>query len=553
MKRILSTMLVAAMLLSLVIVAAAVPAAAVDGAWTTWGHAAQHEEGFDGDANSVVGYEYTAEGLHTVPADYSTSTPFALIQTKAKVNLKDGVYMLVRVDNFTYAGDKWFNVNIWDRASFEPGATTFGEGVQNLIRPGNAGAEGQPGTISSVSWYTGPFGGAGSSSMAADAVKADDQGRPLMALTVTWDGSTYAVNINGAAAPQAVIDWMNNKWGGNDSEAYIGFCFQNNQKGGTVEATILKFGTSEADATVPMGDDSKAPENYSSVPAEIADASTVPAGQPAIFMNGNKVDSDVKGTPVSAVGATISINEDYSIHVVTPKTAADSGMWKVRNEVSYDIDDFPVGVCLTRNFCTCGDDECYALESTNVYLCTGDVMQPDPAYAIKELDMSYDPYVIGDDTYLMFYFDMSDEYAPFDAEGRINGTRFDFSGVDIQTPGRNAFDVMFVAFFRNVDEASAYVESYLGELGWGAEDETTAAPVVETTEAKTEEKTEAKTEAKTEEKTEAKTEAKTDAKTDAPATGDDKKSGCGGVVGFGAIAVVAVAAVAGMVAFKKED
>ena len=273
MKKILSTLLVAAMLLSLVIVAS-VQVAAVDGMWNTYSHAAQHFDGFDGDPTSVVGYEYTADGLHTVPADYSTSTPFVLVQTKAPVNLKDGVYMLVRVDDFTYAGDKWFNLNIWESAIFEPGATAFGEGVQNLIRPGNAGAEGQPGTINAVAWYAGKFadvvGGTGSN-MAADATKADENGKPLMALTVTWDGSTYAVDINGAAAPQTVIDYMNKKWGTND-EAYIGFCFQNNQKGGKAEATILKFGTSASDATTPMGDDSKAPENYSSIPAEIADS-----------------------------------------------------------------------------------------------------------------------------------------------------------------------------------------------------------------------------------------------------------------------------------------
>ena len=48
--------------------------------------------------------------------------------------------------------------------------------------------------------------------MAADAVKADAEGRPLLTLEVTWDGASYAVKINGSAAPQAVIDWMNQKW-----------------------------------------------------------------------------------------------------------------------------------------------------------------------------------------------------------------------------------------------------------------------------------------------------------------------------------------------------
>ncbi len=38
---------------------------------------------------------------------------------------------------------------------------------------------------------------------------------------MTWDGTTFALDINGAAAPAAVITFMNQKWGGNDSEAYV--------------------------------------------------------------------------------------------------------------------------------------------------------------------------------------------------------------------------------------------------------------------------------------------------------------------------------------------
>ena len=55
--------------------------------------------------------------------------------------------------------------------------------------------------------------------MTKDAVKNDEEGRILLTLVITWDGSTYSVTINDAAAPQAVIDYMNQKWGGNDSEA----------------------------------------------------------------------------------------------------------------------------------------------------------------------------------------------------------------------------------------------------------------------------------------------------------------------------------------------
>ena len=96
--------------------------------------------------------------------------------------------------------------------------------------------------------------------------------------------------------------------------------------------------------------------------------------------------------------------------------------------------------------------------------------------------------------------------------------------------------------FRSVEEAEAYAEAYFTELGWVEE---TEAP---TTEAPTEEATEVVTEAP-----EATTEAPA---VDIPVEGTDapaKKSGCGSVVGFGAIAIVAVAAVAGMVSFKKKD
>ena len=104
MKKILSTLLVAAMLLSLVIVAA-VPAAAVDGEWAVYGPVSQYVDGYDGDPKSVSGYEYTDDGFHTIPADWEGAgkqTPWVQVETKEKVNLKDGVFFQIRVDNFSY-------------------------------------------------------------------------------------------------------------------------------------------------------------------------------------------------------------------------------------------------------------------------------------------------------------------------------------------------------------------------------------------------------------------------------------------------------------------
>jgi len=264
MKRITALLLITSMLLSLIIVGG-VPGAAVDGDWDVIGAAPQYEADWEGGFTPVPGYEYTEEGLHMIPAEWSSTTPYGRIQTRSKVDLKEGIYVLIRVDDFTYAGDKWFNYFIWDSTKINHGVTDierWGQGVQTLIRPSNAGANGEPGTVSGVSWFTGGFTSGGVSNMTADAEKKDADGKPLLALTVTWDGCTYSVDVNGAQAPQKVIDYMNNKWGGNESEAYIGLTLQNSNKGGTLEATVLKFGTSAENATIPYGDDCKEPESF---------------------------------------------------------------------------------------------------------------------------------------------------------------------------------------------------------------------------------------------------------------------------------------------------
>ena len=85
--------------------------ATVDGMWTTYTNAAQYDEDFSGNPKSIPGYEYTDDGFHMTAADWemSNSTPFATLQTKEPIHLKDGIYMLIRVDEFTYANDKCYD------------------------------------------------------------------------------------------------------------------------------------------------------------------------------------------------------------------------------------------------------------------------------------------------------------------------------------------------------------------------------------------------------------------------------------------------------------
>ena len=542
MKKLLATALSITMLLSMAVVAA-VPAAAVDGDWTVIGQTGKFFDDYEGDDYCVPGYEYTDEGLQTISPDWRDETPQCRVRTTDKVDLKDGVYVQYRVDEFTYIGDLWYNVFIWDGPYISPGSTNaerYGTGVQTLIRPSATGSD-KPGNFGGIAWYKDAFTGAGSTSMAADAKKTDEEGRHLIALTVTWDGSTYSVDINGSKAPQAVIDYMNTKWGGNDSEAYIGLMLHHTNKNGKMKITVLKYGNTAATASTPLGDDSREPVTEYHVIADIADPSTVPEGQPAIFLNGSKAESDSSGNHGITAGSEAKRNDDFSVRY-TLSTAAYHTAYSVKKEVSYDAKDFPVVLLLTRDFCTCEDPaDCYALESVNSYVCNGAITGADDNHKINELSMCDSPIVKDGRSYLYFYANFEED-AGFDYEGRINSIRFDFNGILIDEPGRNAFDIVFIAYFRTVEEAEQYVYDYLG-----VEEETTAEP----TEAPTEETTEAPTEEATTEapKADATTEAPAaDNETDAPAEG-----GCGSVVGFGAIAIVAVAAVAGMVSFKKKE
>ena len=564
MKKILSMMLVAAMLISALCALAVVPASAADGAWDTFASASDYLDINADSRLSIPGYEYTEEGLHVIPGDWSTSTVFGTVSTKDMIDLKDGVYMEVRVDDFTLENDKWLMFHLWSEQTIVAASNSedYGYGVKSYVRPRIADKETGDCNVTGPEWayeyFTKASGGEPipeEQMPTAKLVTAEDgttsyETKYVLELAVTWDGESYQVSYNGATAPEAVVEYMNETFGSN-SQAYIGFSFYNTTKGGKAEFTVTKFGTSKEDATVPMGDDSKEPENHVITYADIMDPSTVPAGQPAILMSGS-ADSDIGALPETSTGSAISVNGDY-IKVIGKSTTSDVGSWKVKSSVSYDVADFPVMMCVVKGLCTCGEDECYALENATFYPFVGDVLAAADSYVIRQVDGAYDPYVIEEGehagNYLYFYADLSDPYTvSWEPAGRINGVRVDMVGVDIETAGKSTFDVCWVGCFRDVDEAEAYVESYMTELGWvdpDAADEDTDAQ----TEATTEEQV-----VTTEEQQVVTTEKQDEVTTEAQGGGDDQTTGgCGSVVGFGAIAVVAVVAACGVVTFRKKE
>lgn len=456
-----------------------------DGMWTTMGSAKQYEEDFFDNKNSISGYEYTEEGFHTIPADWSTSLPYVTVQSKEKVDLKQGVYMEIRIDEFSYeASDSWFNLHIWDSVNLTPGCQGYGEGVQAFLRPSNTGPalqDDEPiGSVASITWYTESFTNRGSKSIDTvnrRAVKSNSAVKDVFVLEISWVGESYEVMINGTYAPYKVTEYMNDKFA--DGEAYIGFTMQNYQKDGAASATITKFGTCKEDAVTPAGTDYAEPVNYYNVYSDIMDPSSVPESQPAIFMTGS-LDSDLKGISPPLVGNTAEITENGTIKVTSQNAVVSIGPLKVDNEISYDVADFPILMCVTKNLCACKMEthvDCLALECLYAYVLTGDEQEPAHVNKVREFDMCYDPIIIGKDNYLYFWLDLRE----LGKDGRFNGVRFDIPGFNYEDERFDSFELLWTGLFRTQEEAQLFALNYFEEIA-----NPDGLPDTETTETETE-------------------------------------------------------------------
>lgn len=564
MKKILSFILATAMLLSMIIVVS-IPATAADGEWTTYASPDTYGENDDGTPKTpiVAGFKYTADGFTTVDADWSGNNPFVTAQTKAPVNFENGIYLKVCVDRFAYEdNDAWININFWDSQNIKPGSAGYGQGIQTLIRPHTDDVASGEWYYDYIEWWAYEWIGAGTSYFkdtdGNDVKLPVEDGKITFELELKNEDGKYTLNINGAAAPDSIVYALTDIF--TEGEAYIGVTLYNSTYESVAGLTILEFGTCKEDAITPDGDDSRAPQNAEFEPeAEIADPSTVPAGVPAIFMTGNKESSHTSAI-AAYQGDTFTIEDDFSVRVLdTNGDMWNSSRFSVKSSVSYDIDDFPVMCFLTKNFCTCDDPmDCYATEEVQAYLMAGKGRAPGSGgCAPVNLDVCWDPIVIDEGenagSYLYFYYDTSSadalefaggEGGPRDWTGRIHAVQMEFLHLSADAT-RSAINIEWVAFFRSVEEAKAYIFSSLGVEDDGSGDATTELPGDVTTEASGN----VTTEAKGEEKTEAKGEEKTEAK------GDDNVAinSCGSVIGTGAVAVVALVATAGAVLLRKKE
>ncbi len=536
MKRRFIAMLVAAiMVLSMIpAMSFSVSAADIEGDWDTFRSANSYIPPEDGSEHTYApagGYEYTSEGFSVIGADYSNTTPFNTVQSKEKQNIKEGVYMEFRIDEYDYSGpegtaDNWICITVWDSQKPVPGNTKYGQGWLCLIRD-NAGF-GNEQTVESFNVVpyeegvtNGAFNHIGNS---GGKPTVDEDNLEHYTLEITWDGSKYDIKVCGVsvAGADALTSHLNSI--DPNGDFYIGVTMMSSVKGGKAAMTILKYGNSAADATVPVGSDSKEPEeNPNEPPAPIADPSTVEVNQPAIIYNADTVSRPSGGNmEVTPMG-------DGSLHIEATQAGVFISFGPKRT-VSYSAQDFPVVGVLVRN--------CWASTGA-IYYYSGDVVSANSDY-LSAWSPWEGEYFGEDEEYSFVTIDLTGMWA----EGRINGLRLDFNGIDISGEDKE-FDLCWVGHFRSVEEAEAYNLAWMTEKGVitgggddageetteaGGEDATTPAEDDTTADTNTNDTAAADTSADTSATTEGETKA--------------EETGCASVVvGSAAILMAAAAAV----------
>ena len=526
MKKLICMAVAAIMILSMIPVMAISTSAAVEGDWAIL----RTPDSYAADVEIVKpapGYEYTSEGLTTIAPDWTNYTPYFTVQTKEARNLKEGIYLEFRVDDYPYGGedgaaDHWLSFNLSDRENVQPGSIDFGNNWLCLMRGAGQGST----VVQSFLTTQTTDAAVGSSTHTGDVtvtVPMDENDREVYTLEITWDGSRYDVKVCGSSVPgAATITSKLENWNAN-GEFFVGITLHAGVKDASSSITVTKFGTSAADATVPVGTDSAEPEDNRLVFGDLIDPATVPENTPALMWDATK--QTFKNDPQGADLKLVAQGDDsYHLQATGP---APYFQWSIKSELTYNQSDFPVFAMLMKDFW--GDNG-------GIYYCAGEIMSSRDDYKTSWSIYDEGCQFYGEsDEYILVVVDLADLGLIGDTNaGRIHNIRPYFSVTNTSDLELCQWDMCYMGFFRSIEEAQAYTEARLNL------DAVTEAPTEEDTEAPTEEAT---TEAPT---------AAPDANdtTAAPDETEPAKSGCGSVIGMGAVAILAAAAAA--VALKKD-
>ncbi|MBE6583396.1 MAG: hypothetical protein E7649_00250 [Ruminococcaceae bacterium] len=673
MKKILSVLIAAAMLIS-VLAVCVLPAVAADEFYASndefiISNAREDLYNDEDDRGSRPGGVYTEDGFSVNPTDpeyadyhvtWPNNAPYVSVQTLQQITT-DGFFMEVRIDDFSFWNilkdaegndvynyvDRWFAFSVWDSISIMPGQVgtmadgkDYGNGIETLIRVHSADVhKGDAEDITKLShleWYDdtesvrdgrlkllspGPVG----------TIDVREDGKLYLTYEIKYDADNdlFIPYINGVtpvtednmALAEALTDMLYGDCENCENgymEAYIGFSIQNAQKDGKCSFTVTKMGPSKETATVPQGDESDfipAKQRENEV-AEItprdpdsdeAEPAFVITGDPDTYKNHRDVGGD----------GSIVNTEDGTLKIAT-HTGGTASLFRVSNDVSYDLRDYPYQVFIVKNYCTCEwqdinydgipDPSCTHMEFSNgsitaTYL-AGDSPNGNGSYVRPTCEFENLCIEVKDengsvtDTYRVFLIDMNsaiDELGARDVENRIHGMYIRTNNLKVNQPGRAEFEILAMACLPTAAGAETWAAEFLAENvdfdqpeDTTAPDEETTAPDEETT-APDEETTapdeettapdeettapdeettapdeettapDEETTAPDEETTKAEDTETTTSKVEKPNDDDDddkdddkQSGGCGSVAGFGAMAIVAVAAI-GLISFKKKE
>ena len=501
MKRILSVLLASLVILSLSVVAFVVPASALDGDWD----ASRSGNDYDEDADQHApepGYHYDPELGFVLDSPDFQKNPFVQAHTKNPVNLKtnnDGqgnsVSLKFTVLDYAYANgeniDQWICITLNSQPMSAPGSVEYGEGFCMLIRRNLNGVDLGEGRAQYETFYVDKDGknfalitGNGFGLVQGD-VPLNDDGQEEYTFTVSYDDGYY-FDINGVQF-------------GNDEHlnqlldeacpdgAYVSVLMQTG-----VAGSEASFAITEWQGELPIGDDSKEPEEDTRAFAPIADSANVPANEPAVMWSSACRDH----RKVEMSGAILEVLDNGSVKAVT-ETVSPYISFSPRSSISYEAADFPYVAVLTRNcwanagncYYMSGEDHLSASEEFKETWSTDDYTYAD-GWALGLIDLSY------------FCDDDPEYHAGW--EGRINGVRvgFDFNAEDVGDEEFGTFEVGFIGMFRSEEEALAYTDTFLTNLGVDPDATETEPEEEPTTEADTAAGTEADTEAGSEAGTE---------------------------------------------------
>ncbi len=521
--------------------------------WSVWRDADDYAVEEGEPCRPAAGYEYTSEGFKVISPVFGEYTAKTNVSTSRPVDLKEGFYMEIRVDDFSYAGnsgteDEWIAFSIADRPVTSPASSNSNHWCCLLRGAGNGkfhrgDAIGSFKNTAKVDTTPGSFLPLGSFDAEAykNGVVVKD-GIEYYTFEVSYNGSEYTIKVNGVALGGAtgLTEFINSM-----ESTYILLTLHSGQKGGKSDVTITKQGTSEADAEVPSGNDEREPEDNLLVYGDPIDPNTIEANKPAVIFDANK--SSFKKDP-SGSNITLTPTGSGAYHVQA------SGeipyfVWSIKPEITHMAADFPVFVMMLKDFV--GNDG-------GAYFCAGDVVSATDTYKVDWSQWDESATFYGEkENYTHIVVDLSTLIADNETlQGRLHNIRPHF-GVDPADEEMSQWNIEYMAFFRSVEEANAYAAWYNENVIVPAEEADTSED--QETETEPEDETEAETKGETEAETKGETEAETKAdetkadetKADETKGDDAADDGCASVVGFGAVAVLAVAAAA--VVLKKKD